>query len=370
MKAKNKPSFFTKFLLWLNVLFIAGLLLSYLAGYINPEKLWPIAFFGLAYPILLLLNLLIAVYWLFRKSWYALLSLVCIVCGWNVLNNSIGFHKSGSVTEKIKDTNKIRIMTYNVHGFTRYGARKDTSTKHEILDIINTQQPDIIGFQEFYTKKRGQYDLRDSLLKILRTKYFYFESVIFNNDEDIGVAMFSKFPIISKGNIHITGQISENACLYIDVQKGNRKFRVYSVHLQSIHFDPIDYKYLNSLSDKGKADLLEAKRMAGKLKNAFRKRSGQVITIKSNAAQCPYPYIISGDFNDTPASFAVTQMSKGLKNAFREKGSGLGQTYNGDFPNYQIDYIMASPQFNIENYQVIEKRLSDHYPVRSDVLLK
>ena len=63
-------------------------------------------------------------------------------------------------------------------------------------------------------------------------------------------------------------------------------------------------------------------------------------------------------------------MSSGLKNAFYEKGSGMGRTYNGDFPNYQIDYIMASPQFNIGSYQIIEKKLSDHYAIYSDLLLK
>jgi endonuclease/exonuclease/phosphatase family metal-dependent hydrolase len=51
----------------------------------------------------------------------------------------------------------------------------------------------------------------------------------------------------------------------------------------------------------------------------------------------------------------LTKWPKGLKNAFREKGSGLGRTYNGDFPNYQIDYIMTSPQFEVFNYKVIEK---------------
>ena len=94
-----------------------------------------------------------------------------------------------------------------------------------------------------------------------------------------------------------------------------------------------------------------------------------MIKIKDHAAQCPYPYIISGDFNDTPSSYAVNAMAQGLKNAFREKGSGFGRTYNGNFPNYQIDYIMASPQFEVADYQIIEKRLSDHYPVRSDLLL-
>jgi len=91
--------------------------------------------------------------------------------------------------------------------------------------------------------------------------------------------------------------------------------------------------------------------------------------VKDNSLHCPYPYIVSGDFNDTPSSFAVNQMAKGLKNVYREKGSGFGRTYNGDFPNFQIDYIMTSPQFDIEDYQIIEKKLSDHYPVRSDVLL-
>jgi endonuclease/exonuclease/phosphatase family metal-dependent hydrolase len=63
-------------------------------------------------------------------------------------------------------------------------------------------------------------------------------------------------------------------------------------------------------------------------------------------------------------------MNKGLKNAFREKGSGMGRTYNGSFPNYQIDYIMAGKQFDVLNYNIIEKKLSDHYPVCSDLLLR
>ncbi|HEY9196231.1 MAG TPA: endonuclease/exonuclease/phosphatase family protein, partial [Mucilaginibacter sp.] len=160
-----------------------------------------------------------------------------------------------------------------------------------------------------------------------------------------------------------------NQCLYIDVNKNGKTFRVYSVHLQSIKFDPEDYKYIDSVSHKGKTDMQSTKRLGDKLKNAFIKRSVQVFKVKAHAAKCPYPYIISGDFNDTPTSFAVNQMAAGLKNAFCEKGSGLGRTYNGNFPNYQIDYIMASKQFEVASYQIIEKKLSDHYPLRSDLIL-
>ena len=76
-----------------------------------------------------------------------------------------------------------------------------------------------------------------------------------------------------------------------------------------------------------------------------------------------------GDFNDTPVSYAITQMSKNLKNGFLEKGSGLGITYNGDFPNFQIDYIFASKQFDFKDYKIIKREFSDHYPVCSTVTL-
>jgi endonuclease/exonuclease/phosphatase family metal-dependent hydrolase len=368
MKAKKGLNFIDKLFLWINILLCACLLTSYLAPIINPTKFWPVAFFGLAYPFLLLGNVILIVYWLFRKSAWVFLSIIVIGIGWKVLNKNVGLRFTSSPTY-IAGSNMIRMMTYNVHNFKRYGSKNDISTKHEILQIIKDQQPDIIGFQEFYTKNKGQYDVLDSIQKILNCKNYYFEQVRTNQDEALGLALFSKFPITAHGMIQLSEQGSENQCIYADIKKGVKTFRVYCVHLQSIHFDPEDYRYLNNVLQEGK-ESGSAKHLGIKLKTAFLKRSEQVFKIKDHAAACPYPYIISGDFNDTPTSFAVNQMSTGMKNAFTEKGSGLGRTYNGSFPNYQIDYIMASQQFDVADHYIIEKRLSDHYPVRSDLVLK
>lgn len=368
MKAKRKTSLFDKILLGLNILLCIGLLISYLAPVTDPKKAWVIAFFGLAYPMLLLGNVIMVFYWLFRKRLYLFISALTILCGWNVLNNNIGFHTQAA-DQPVKEGNTIRMMTYNVHNFKRYGSKNDISTKRDILQIIREQQPDVIGFQEFYTRKHGEYDMRDSITHIMGSDQYYFQPIIFNNDESIGVAIFSKFPIVSHGFILLADKKSLNSCVYIDVKKGDRVFRVYSAHLQSINFEPEDYKYINSITRQG-TDMSSTRRVGSKLKYAFLKRSDQVIKIKEHAASCPYPYIISGDFNDTPCSYAVTEMAKGLKNAFHERGVGFGRTYNGNFPNYQIDYIMTSPQFDVLNYRVIEKKLSDHYPVRSDLVLK
>ncbi|MBB3054693.1 endonuclease/exonuclease/phosphatase family protein [Mucilaginibacter gotjawali] len=369
MKADNKLPFIDRLFLWINIILCVALLLSYLAPFTDPRKILFPAFLGLAYPLLLLLNVLMIFYWLIRKKWHGLISVITILAGYPTLLNNIGFHGGNKEVIIPKPANTIRIMTYNVHHFRHYGSKMDESTRTEILQIVKQQQPDILGFQEYFTQKKGVYDFTDSIMKILNVNFAYFKSFTISPHKTIGMAIFSRYPITDEQVIPLSDSTNENQCLYIDVLKDNKPFRYYNVHLKSIGFDPEDYKYLDGVSKKGKTDIRSTKRMGSKLVNAFKKRAAQMYLVKENSRQCPYPYIISGDFNDTPSSFSLNQMAAGLKNAFREKGSGFVRTYNGDFPNFQIDYILTSQQFNIVDYQVIEKKLSDHYPVRSDVFL-
>lgn len=370
MKANKKLYLIDKVFLWINILLCLSLLVSYLAPGTDPRNNWLPAFFGLAYPLLVLLNVLMVIYWALRKKWYVLLSVISILTGYNVLLNHLEFHPANKGVVMAKPPNTIRIMTYNVHHFRRYGLKIDSSTRTEVLQLIKQQQPDIVGFQEYFSARKGEYDFTDSIMKILDIKYFYYKSFTGNPRKMTGMAIFSRYPVSNEGLIALSDSANENQCLFVDVVKDNKTFRFYNVHLKSIRFDTEDYKYLDSVSKKGKTDMQSTKRLGSKLVSAFKKRAEQMYLVKNNSLRCPYPYIISGDFNDTPSSFSVNQMEKGLKNAFREKGSGFGRTYNGEFPNFQIDYIMTSPQFDIQDYQIIEKKLSDHYPVRSDVLLK
>jgi len=366
---KKKLNFFDRIFLWLSILLGLALLISYLAPVINPRTFWPVAFFGLAYLPLLVLNLLMLVYWALRSSKYMVIPVLCIVLGWSVLRNNVGFRFPSSYSAGVKT---VRVMTYNAHNFKPYGDRQDPVTKHEILQLIAKDNPDVIGINEFYSRKRGEYAIKDSMQQVMQTNQYYFEPFSFNTSrEAMGMAIFSKYPIINKGSIILSTEPgSGNQCIYVDIKKDSTTFRYYNVHLQSIRFDPVDYDYLSKVSERGKPDITSSKRIGGKLKRAFIKRSEQVTKIKAHAGECPYPYVIAGDFNDTPASYAVAQMSKGLKNAFREKGSGFARTYNGSFPNFQIDYIMAGPGFDVASYYIIKKKLSDHYPVCSTLLLK
>src|SRR4051812_17008906 len=90
MGKKQKLSFIDRIFLWINYLLCLALLLGYLAPYVDPRKFWPIAFFGLAYPPLLVTNLFMMAYWLIRRSWFIGLSVITILIGWNVLMNNVG----------------------------------------------------------------------------------------------------------------------------------------------------------------------------------------------------------------------------------------------------------------------------------------
>lgn len=359
---------FSKLMLVLNTFAIISLLISYLASYADPATIWIMPFFGLAYPVFLIINILFVFYWLIRLPKFALLSLVTILLGWNVIQNYIGF-RGESFTPNLKSSeSNIRVMTYNVHNFKKFGDKNDPFTKDEILDLIRKEQPDIICFQEFFTRKSGAYNFKKFMKEILETEYYYFKPSTDNGYEAIGMAIFSKFPIVNHGNIQFAKKMNWNEAVYVDVKKEDKTFRVYNVHFQSINFQPEDYQFLKNVPNK--IDAQSSKKIGARLKFAFIKRSTQVKMLKEHTDSCTIPYIIAGDFNDTPISYTVNTISKGMNNSFRQKGSGLGITYNGVFPNFQIDYIFTTPDFNIMNYQIINKKLSDHYPIRTDLELK
>lgn len=373
MPVKNKPvkklHFIDKVVLFFTVLASACILLSLLASLIDPRSYWWLAFFGLAYPPILLANIILVLYWFIRFNKFVFIPLISILLGWSILVKSFNISSTSPHGLK-KSSDYLRLMTYNVHSFSGVGANSSKSTRQEILQLIKDEQPDVICMQEFFSRQKGEAAVVDSLKQILHTNYYYRFIVNNINYEGNGIAAFSKFPIVNKGLIQLTDKNSTNQCIFIDVKKANQIVRIYAVHLQSIQFMPEDYQVIDSVSKAEESNIKSYRRIMSKLKNAFLKRSQQVYLVKNHANTSPYPFLIAGDFNDTPASFAVNKMGSGLKNAFQEKGNGFGTTYNGDFPNYQIDYILAHPKFKVINYIVLKKKLSDHYAIRADLLLK
>jgi len=362
-KIVKKLPIFDKVVLYLNIIIALALLLSYLAPTTSPLDFITIALLGFGYLILVLANLVFVVYWLVRKRILMLISLISILLGFNTINSYYQFNSNKNV-DKNAFADGLRILHYNVREFKGIDKFAEEPTENEIIDLVKDKQPDIINMVEFDKRKVKKDSVTNALMEVVKSKYYFFRSFKGSRNDSIGNAIFSKYPIVNSGTID-TNQLLGTKAIFADVKYKNKTIRIYCIHLAPVVIKKEEKgRYLKGNVGFDKFFLIE-----GKVSAAFVARTYQVNKIKTHLQNCPYPYIITGDFNDTPISYAVNVIGDGLKNAFAEKGSGFQTTYYSGFP-LQIDYIFASPQFDVLSYQAPDKKISDHKPIISDLKLK
>lgn len=230
-------------------------------------------------------------------------------------------------------------------------------------------QPDVLCIQEFLNLKNEEANTIDSIKKINGFKYVSFHKLSDGRKKgEYGMAIFSKYPIQQSELVQFDG-LTGNMCMYADISYQNEVFRVYNVHLQSFKFKKQDYKFIKNMPEDNDEKLKQSKGLLSRMRNAYHKRSEQVEVIKEHIAATESPYFIVGDFNDPPISYSYTELSKGLKDAFVENGSGMGKTYIGLMPNFRIDYILYPEQFDGLFYNTT-RLSSDHSLLTTGLKLK
>ena len=210
--------FLKNILRWLNLILIIVTLLAYLSPFINPAKVWHFSFLGLAYPILLLANILFITFWLWRRSKYFLYSAVCLFVGLGYFSGFIGFKLPA---ENIGEKKTISVMTYNIAGLRKYNGgtteagKKQMAVFEKLLKEENI--PDILCVQE---------GSKNGVRKIIQNKFnypFYFK--------EKGTLIFSKYKFSDSGIIPFEN--TSNSCIWGDLKTPTGTVRVYAVHLQS-----------------------------------------------------------------------------------------------------------------------------------------
>ena len=156
---------------------------------------------------------------------------------------------------------------------------------------------------------------------------------------------------------------------YADIVKGYDTFRIFNIHLQSLRFSKENLKYIDEPSIEEDKTIKESKSIISKFRNGFIKRKIQADRIREEMEKSPYPLIVCGDFNDVPNSYAYHTIGKNMNDAFAEKGAGLGRTYSGISPTLRIDNIFVDNKFEVEQYERVKKKLSDHFPVLADIMI-
>ncbi|MEO8761780.1 MAG: endonuclease/exonuclease/phosphatase family protein [Bacteroidia bacterium] len=349
-------------MLWLNYFAVVALLLSFTAKYISPLTFWPLAFMGISYPLLIIVNILFVILWSIQMRWWVLLSGFAIFF---TLPNLLSIVHI-KLSNKPVSNKDIKVMDYNCMLFDLYNWSHNKQSRKIIFNMLQSESPDILCLQEFYTSENPKdYNNADTLISFLKTKNIHTEyTTTLRKWDHWGVATLTKYPIIRKGKI-VFNTKSNNICIYTDVLINKDTVRIYNAHMASISFGKREYKFIDGLNNKeyNDSNLTESKNIIKRLRNGFLKRAEETEMIAAHIKTCKYKIILCGDFNDTPSSFAYHVLSKNLKDAFKEAGIGIGKTYNGNLPLLRIDYILHSPDFTCNNYKRVPESLTDHYPI-------
>lgn len=335
--------FFNKIAFWINLVMAILLIISFILPYLPPKTFPTISLLSLTVPLLIILNIIFALYWAVQLRWKFFLSFTVLFISYFYFNvfYEISTHKDPSNYE-----NTLTILSYNVRLFNAYekdsGATGNAITK--IAQILAEQNPDVVCIQEYYKPNKIDFSAYPY-------KYVHFKT----KNVKLGNAIYSKYPLINTGAFDFKD--SYNNTLYADVVKGKDTLRVYSLHLQSIGILP-EVRFLQEV-DKDK--------LRRRISKAFEKQQNQVNAILKHRRETDYPVLFCGDFNNTPFSYTYRRLKNDMQDAFRERGNGLGTTFMFDRFPMRIDYIFVSRNLDILSFETMEKTSSDHYAIRATV---
>lgn len=349
---------------------LLGLTLAYLCPFVHPSTWWILPFFGLAYPVIMVLVLLTLLYWTIKKSTWAIVVLVVILLGGKLHFRTLAMPFAyGEVSEH---ADSLRVLSYNVRLFDLFDYESNQfANRDAIFQYVQEASADVVCFQEFYHQdKPTRFPTRDTLFSLLKAPYHHERySHTLRGRQNFGIAMFSKYPIIMRGDVQFDDPNNEghNYCIFADIVKGKDTFRIYNVHLQSIKLKQDDYTLFEEEAAVESEMKAKTKVIVNKLRTAYPKRAQQALQVVEHMEQSPYPVVVCGDFNDTPMSYVYNTFYSRYRDAFRYASSGIGVTYAGKVPAGRIDYIFHSPELQSSHFKIQEKVHSDHRAIQCTI---
>lgn len=231
----------------------------------------------------------------------------------------------------------------------------DLKTTTEMIDWVSQVDADILCLQEFYNIPKSKEVNVVTRLKKKYPRHYYDIGTRNGAGNTYGAIVFSKHPIIGYKELKHDKEV--NGSFYIDIIKNSDTIRIYSCHLESNKLKESQIDAISTSAGK--------KTFLGKYLETAKIRIEQAKKVVEHTKQCPHPFIICGDFNDTPISVVYKSMKHNFTDSFLEAGNGFGTTFHHPkLPNIRIDYQFHSEDFVCNKIRVAkEMSHSDHYPL-------
>jgi len=370
-KKENKSKFsqfLKKLITWVNILFVLALLLSAWSQRISPEIISWSNLMGLAFPVLLILNILWTFAWILQFNVRFLFSTIALIICWGEIQTycPINDVTSPAIYNKAPRNLKFKLLSYNVMG---WDTNKKINGHNESVDLINQMNADIVCIQESgYTTNKKYLTTKEIRRQLNQYPY------IQDNKRQGGLVLFSKFPIIKSW--YKRGHTTLRQTVFYTLKLGQDTLVVINNHLVSTGLNINNKITFDSIShlNHSENELVNAIEIPKKLAKKSQLRAQQIDELCHEVSKLKKRYryvILCGDLNDSPISYTHYRLHQLLRDAYVDKGRGPGITYNKNRLWVRIDHIMPCHHLETTNCKVIrQSKSSDHYPIFAKMLLK
>ena len=325
------------------------------SGYLHPADSKLMSLLGMALPVLVLVNIIVLLITIYKRSIFWGLPLLALLMSWNFIGSMVQPRLRGELPQ---DTNGLlTVATYNVHGF---GNEIRGYSCRQIAQYMSKEQADVLCFQEFRDNK--EFTMEHIKETLAEWPYFYMP----NKEEAKGklpIAIFSRYPIADTQ--YITYPNSSNCSMMADVQVGDKTIRIINNHLQTTNITQKRKKWEKEFAtDETNREVEAMEDAAETLHGNLVKRAEQTDILCRLIEESPYPIVLCGDLNSMPSSYTYRRFSSLLKDGFKTCGNGYMYTYRNGKHLFRIDYLFHSEALEGVRYFSPNMELcSDHNPV-------
>ncbi len=321
----------------INSIVAFALLLSYLLPYVSPKTFPLLSVLSLTVPVFIVINIIFLIYWIALLNKRLILSLVVLILG--VSHISSLYKLSGKSSEEIDHS--IALLSYNLRSFNRFDWIKSGTIPQDISKLVLKQNTDIFCAQEFYNNPDTDF-----------SQFPYKFEDFNNNNGELGLVIFSKFPIVNKGSLGF--EETANNIIFSDIIIKEDTVRVYNIHLQSHKIS----------SNTDRFDNTDSQKLLKRVQVSFEKQQEQVEMLIAHMKKSSFKKIIMGDFNNTAYSYVYNEIiSEGLLDTFKKGGKGFGKTFEFDLFPLRIDFILVPEDVEVLEFKNFDVKYSDHYPI-------